>query len=68
MSVSRGTEIRRFDSRGEPLPRLRPRTEVRREDGPERVELPLPLWRRARPQANVIALRIPSWAHSSSKP
>jgi hypothetical protein len=68
MSGPPGTEIRRFDSRGEPLSGIHPgRTSVRHGAEPERVELPLPLWRRARPQANVIALRIPAWAPSSSK-
>jgi hypothetical protein len=62
--------VRRFDSRGEALAGIRsggepPRLPV----GPARAELPLGAWRRRAPaQANVITLRIPSWASSSSKP
>ena len=67
----RDTRIaRRFDSRGESLagtdavrPRLHPTA------GPARAELPLAPWRRrSAPQSNVITLRIPSWAPSTSKP
>jgi hypothetical protein len=64
--------IRRFDARGVALAGTSPahgRQTVRSDDGYDRVELPLGAWRRrARPQSNVITLRIPSWASSSSKP
>jgi hypothetical protein len=73
MSTQRGTEdIRRFDARGVALDGSRrapaqpsaPATEAL-----DRAELPLGAWRRrARAQSNVITLRIPSWASSSSKP
>ena len=62
--------VRRFDSRGEALAGIRsggepPRLPV----GPAHAELPLGAWRRRAPaQANVITLRIPSWASSNSKP
>jgi hypothetical protein len=71
MSAPRATEIsRRFDSRGEALAGTRSAaTPTLRLAEPEQVELPLAPWRRrARPQSNVITLRIPSWASSSSKP
>jgi hypothetical protein len=71
MSERRDTTImRRFDPRGEALAGTRPRgTPARLPVGPPRAELPLGAWRRrARPQSNVITLRIPSWASSSSKP
>ena len=62
--------IRQFDSRGETFARAgRASVSLERLAGPDRVELPLAAWRRmARPQSNVITLRIPSWASSSSKP
>ena len=64
------TIVRRFDSRGETLAggdALRPPTRL--PGGPAQAELPLALWRRrSQPQSNVITLRIPSWASSSSKP
>jgi hypothetical protein len=71
MSEPGDTEImRRFDSRGEALAGTRPSgVAQRRPLGPARAELPLGAWRRrARAQSNVITLRIPSWASSSSKP
>jgi hypothetical protein len=70
MTAPRTTDLNRlFDSRGEPVGSSRTPAAARLLDGPERVELPLAAWRRrARPQANVITLRIPSWASSSSKP
>ncbi len=70
MTAPRITDLSRlFDPRGEPVGRSRAPTAARLLDGPERVELPLAAWRRrSRPQANVITLRIPSWASSSSKP
>jgi hypothetical protein len=62
--------MRRFDARGETLAGVRPvAVPVRATAGPARAELPLAPWRRrALPQSNVITLRIPSWASSSSKP
>ena len=62
--------VRRFDSRGEALAGIRSSGEpLRLPVGPARAELPLGAWRRRAPaQANVITLRIPSWASSSSKP
>jgi hypothetical protein len=70
MSEPRDTEnMRRFDSRGEALGGTRPSVPVRAPVGPARAELPLGAWRRrAHAQSNVITLRIPSWASSSSKP
>jgi hypothetical protein len=71
MSEPRDTQImRRFDSRGEALAGTRPSgVPARNAVGPARAELPLGPWRRrARPQSNVITLRIPSWASNSSKP
>ena len=71
MSEPRSTEIiRRFDSRGEAVAGThRSEPAERRPVGPARAELPLGPWRRReRPQANVITLRIPSWASNSSKP
>jgi hypothetical protein len=71
MSEPRSTElIRRFDSRGEAVAGTHASAlSERRPAGPARAELPPGLWRRReRPQANVITLRIPSWASSSSKP
>ena len=71
MSEPRDTEImRRFDSRGEAIAGTRPSgVPLRRPLGPARAELPLAAWRRRSvPQPNVITLRIPSWASSSSKP
>ncbi len=71
MTATRTPDLSRlFDSRGEPVGGSRaPAAAARLLDGPDRVELPLAAWRRrARPQANVITLRIPSWASSSSKP
>ena len=71
MSEPRSSEsIRRFDSRGEAVGSISvsDRSE-RRPVGPARAELPLGPWRRReRPQENVITLRMPSWASSSSKP
>lgn len=65
-------DVRRFDARGVALDAVRPapaQHPVRASDVPERAELPLASWRRrARAQSNVITLRIPSWASSSSKP
>ena len=62
--------MRRFDSRGEALAGTRSSGgPLRRPVGPARAELPLGVWRRrAGAQSNVITLRIPSWASSSSKP
>jgi hypothetical protein len=62
--------VRRFDSRGEALAGIRSSGESPRLPlGPARAELPLAAWRRRAPaQSNVITLRIPSWASSSSKP
>jgi hypothetical protein len=73
MATCRGTEnIRRFDTRGVALagtPPASAQPPVRSHEGHDAAELPLGAWRRrARPQANVITLRIPSWASSSSKP
>jgi hypothetical protein len=73
MTTYRGAEdIRRFDTRGAALTGAHPTSAPRLErtvDGGDRVDLPLGAWRRrARPQSNVITLRIPSWASSSSKP
>jgi hypothetical protein len=71
MFEPRGTEIiRRFDSRGEALAGTRSSGgPLRLPVGPARAELPLGAWRRRAPaQSNVITLRIPSWASSSSKP
>jgi hypothetical protein len=71
MFEPRSTEIiRRFDSRGEALAGTRSVGESPRLPlGPARAELPLGAWRRREPaQSNVITLRIPSWASSSSKP
>ena len=71
MSEPRNTEsMRRFDSRGEALAGTRPSgAALRRPVDPAHAELPLGAWRRrARAQSNVITLRIPSWASSSSKP
>ena len=71
MSEPQTTEtMRRFDSRGEALIVTRAgELPQRRPVGPARAELPLGLWRRReRPQSNVITLRMPSWASSSSKP
>jgi hypothetical protein len=71
VSEPRSTEIiRRFDSRGEAVAGARSSERAeRRPTGPDRAELPLGLWRRrARPQSNVITLRMPSWASSRSKP
>ena len=71
MSEPRRSEIiRRFDSRGEAVTGTRSSGEVPRLPlGPARAELPLAAWRRRAPaQSNVITLRIPSWASSSSKP
>jgi hypothetical protein len=71
MSEPRDTQImRRFDSRGEALARTDAvRPPMRPPLGPARAELPLAAWRRRSvPQSNVITLRIPSWASSSSKP
>jgi hypothetical protein len=71
MSEPRSTEIiRRFDARGEAVAGTRSgEGQERLPVGPERAELPLgPLRRRERPQSNVITLRMPSWASSSSKP
>ncbi len=72
MSMQRTTEdIRRFDARGVAFgvrgpARLEPAAQPAALDG---AELPLGAWRRrARAQSNVITLRIPSWASSSSKP
>ena len=63
-------QVRRFDSRGEALAGIRSGAEAPRPPvGPARAELPLGAWRRRAPaQENVITLRIPSWASSSSKP
>ena len=70
MSGRETTTVRRFDSRGEALAgadSVRP--PMRLPVGPARAELPLAAWRRrSLPQSNVITLRIPSWASSSSKP
>ena len=65
-----GHTMRRFDSRGEALAGTHPSGgPLRRPVGPARAELPLGAWRRPTPaQSNVITLRIPSWASSSSKP
>jgi hypothetical protein len=71
MSEPRSTEIiRRFDARGEAVAGTRSgEGQERLPVGPERAELPLGPWRRReRPQSNVITLRMPSWASSSSKP
>ena len=73
MATYRGAQdIRRFDARGAPLTGIRPSPAGRLDrtvDGDAQVDLPLGAWqRRARPQANVITLRIPSWSSSSSKP
>jgi hypothetical protein len=71
MSEPRSRElIRRFDSRGEAVTGTRSSGESPRLPlGPARAELPLAAWRRRVPaQSNVITLRIPSWASSSSKP
>ena len=71
MSEPRDTDtMRRFDSRGEALGGSPPNGEPsRRPVGPAHAELPLGAWRRrAHAQSNVIRLRIPSWASSSSKP
>ena len=70
---SRTEDIRRFDARGVHLdaggsaPTQPPaRTSEALLD---QAELPLGVWRRrACTQSNVITLRIPSWASSSSKP
>jgi hypothetical protein len=71
MSTHRGLEdVRRFDIRGVALAGTPPapaRRSARVPDG--LVELPLGAWRRReRSQSNVITLRIPSWASSSSNP
>jgi hypothetical protein len=71
MSEPRSRElIRRFDSRGEAVAATGPAgVPERRPFGPAGAELPLGPWRRReRPQSNVITLRMPSWASSSSKP
>jgi hypothetical protein len=73
MATYRGAvDIRRFDTRGAALISTHPTSAPRRDravDGGDRVDLPLGAWRRrAQPQSNVITLRIPSWASSSSKP
>ena len=71
MTQRRDTElVRRFDSRGETLAGTRSSGgSLRRPLGAARAELPLGAWRRrAGAQSNVITLRIPSWASSSSKP
>jgi hypothetical protein len=69
---SRTEDIRRFDARGVRLDAGGPaRTQppARTSEALDRAELPLGVWRRrARAQSNVITLRIPSWASSSSKP
>ena len=63
------TIIRRFDSRGETLESTDAVHVPARAVDPDQVELPLAAWRRRSPrQSNVITLRIPSWASSSSKP
>ncbi len=68
----RSEDIRRFDARGVPLDGSRPASaqpSVHTPGALDRAELPLGAWRRrARAQSNVITLRIPSWASSSSKP
>ena len=70
MSRRETTIVRRFDSRGEALAGTHAvRPPLRLPVGPARAELPLAAWRRGSlPQPNVITLRIPSWASSSSKP
>ena len=62
--------IRSYDARGEGLSQARTTAAERRSFvARERAELPLGPWRRReRPQSNVITLRMPSWASSSSKP
>ena len=67
--MSSTSSIRMFDWRGEQVGRTPSRTATHQVTEPDRVELPLALWRRRpRAQSNVITLRIPSWASSSSKP
>ena len=73
MSTQRTIEdIRRFDARGVAFGVRGPaRVEppAQRPEALDGAELPLGAWRRrARAQSNVITLRIPSWASSSSKP
>jgi len=69
MSGRDTTVVRRFDSRGEALAGADAAQAPARAAEPAQVELPLALWRRRSPaQANVITLRIPSCASSSSKP
>ena len=63
------TIVRRFDSRGEALASTAAAQAPARAVEPAQVELPLAAWRRSSSaQSNVITLRIPSWASSSSKP
>ena len=70
MSEPRTQLVRFFDSRGETLPGVDSSgAPPRRTAEPPRAELPLGAWRRRAPaQSNVITLRMPSWASSSSKP
>jgi hypothetical protein len=69
MALPRIDPIRRFDARGEPLVATRVAAPASRLDDPDRVELPLPLWRRrVRPESNVIVLRTPSWVPGTAKP
>jgi hypothetical protein len=71
MTEPHSTEIlRRFDARGEAVAGTRSgEGQERLPLGPDRAELPPGPWRRReRPQSNVITLRMPSWASSSSKP
>jgi hypothetical protein len=72
MSTHRETgDIRRFDARGVAFAGARPaqRPAAHTPAALDHAELPLGVWRRrARAQSNVITLRIPSWASSSSKP
>ena len=69
MSGRDTTVVRRFDSRGEALAGADAAQAPAHAAEPAQVELPLAAWRRrSTAQSNVITLRIPSWASSSSNP
>jgi hypothetical protein len=69
MSGRDTTIARRLDARGEALASADAKHAPARAVEPAQVELPLAAWRRrSTAQSNVITLRIPSWASSSSNP